>query len=78
MDPLTFLASLVLSLAWPATVAVIAWWFRDHIKPRLDRLPKRLKLGPVDVEWYESTMAPVIWAAMKTPTRETGTWRPTR
>lgn len=53
MDPLAFVASLVSSLAWPVAVVVLVLVFRGPIGRMVERLPKRLKAGPVEVEWPE-------------------------
>jgi hypothetical protein len=44
MDGLTFVSSLISSLAWPVAVVVLVLAFRK---------PKRVKAGPVEVEWPE-------------------------
>jgi hypothetical protein len=53
MDGLTFVSSLVASLAWPVTVLALALLFRGPLRRLFDRLPKRVKAGPVEVEWPE-------------------------
>lgn len=53
MDALTFASSLVSSLAWPVAVVILVLFFRGPIGRMVERLPKRLKAGPVEVEWPE-------------------------
>ena len=53
MDTLTFISSLVASVSWPVVVLVLALAFRRPIGRLVERLPKRLKAGPVEVEWPE-------------------------
>lgn len=53
MDGFGFVASLVSSLAWPVAVVVLFLMFRDSIGRMVERLPKRVKAGPVEVEWPE-------------------------
>ena len=51
MDSLGFVASLVGSLAWPAAIALLAWWFRAEVKVLLRRPLRRAKVGIVEAEW---------------------------
>ncbi len=51
MDSLGFVASLVGSLAWPAAIALLAWWFRSEVKVLLRRPLRRAKVGIVEAEW---------------------------
>jgi hypothetical protein len=51
MSELQFIASLVNSLAWPLVVLVIAVVFRTKITDLLSGGVKRLKAGPIEVEW---------------------------
>lgn len=53
MDTATFIASLVGSLAWPVAAVVLALIFREPIGRIVDRLPKRVKAGPFEMEWPE-------------------------
>ena len=53
MDPLAFVASLVSSLAWPAVVVIALVVYREPIGRMVERLPKRVKAGPIEVEWPE-------------------------
>jgi hypothetical protein len=53
VDPLAFVASLVSSLAWPVAVVILILAFKDPISRMVERLPKRLKAGPLEVEWPE-------------------------
>jgi len=63
VDGLAFVASLVSSLAWPVAVVVLVLVFRGPIGRMVERLPKRVKAGPVEVEWPElSTEARVALA----------------
>jgi hypothetical protein len=51
-----FAASLVSSLAWPASLATIAWLLRRQLAALLDGPIKRWKAGPVEIEyWTEET-----------------------
>lgn len=40
MDLLTFISSIIGSLVWPATIAIIIWTFRDPLSKRLRALSK--------------------------------------
>lgn len=51
MDWLTFISSLVGSLAWPLTVIGVALFFRRTIKETLARPLRRVKAGPFEAEW---------------------------
>lgn len=51
MDTRQFIASLVNSLAWPAVLVVLLFLFRQRITELFEQLPKRLKAGPLEVEW---------------------------
>jgi hypothetical protein len=46
-----FIASLVGSLAWPLTVAASLIALRRHIVALFVQLPKRLRAGPLEIEW---------------------------
>ena len=50
MDNLTFLASIIKSLAWPVAAVILALLFKDQIK-KLAPFVKRLKAGPVEAEF---------------------------
>lgn len=51
-----FVASLVSSLAWPLSLATIAWLLRRQLAALLDGPIKRWKAGPVEIEyWAEET-----------------------
>lgn len=50
MDTLTFVASVVGSLAGPLAVVLLALVFHTQVKALSDRL-KRVKAGPLEVEW---------------------------
>lgn len=51
MSILQFIASLASSLAWPLVVLAIATLFRVKIAELLSGGVKRLKAGPIEVEW---------------------------
>lgn len=51
MDTMQFLASLVSSLAWPVAVVVVLILFRQRITELFDQLPRRVKAGPLELEW---------------------------
>jgi hypothetical protein len=69
MDALTFVASLVGSLAWPVVVLVLVLAFREPIGRMVERLPKRLKAGPVEVEWPEVATEARVALAMSPEAR---------
>jgi uncharacterized phage-associated protein len=46
-----FVASLVSSLAWPLSLATIAWLLRRQLAALLDGPVKRWKAGPVEIEY---------------------------
>ena len=52
MDWLAFFASLAASaasVAWPVTVGILAYLFRDRLRALLSRPVQRLKLGPFEL-----------------------------
>jgi hypothetical protein len=51
MSVLRFIASLVNSLAWPVAVIVIALIFQKQIRQLASRPMRRLKAGPLEVEF---------------------------
>ena len=53
MTVLEFIASLVGSIAWPATICVVLWLLRTEISGLFTSGVKRLKAGPVEVEYWE-------------------------
>jgi hypothetical protein len=50
MDFLTFISSLVQSLAWPAAIALIAFWFRGELRSLFPRL-RRIKHKETEIEF---------------------------
>lgn len=50
MDALTFASKLVEALAWPLSLAVVAWLLKAELRELL-RLVRRLKAGPVEAEF---------------------------
>ncbi len=50
MDCLTFVASLVESLAWPAVTLILAFALREHVS-RLLGLVSKLRAGPIEAEF---------------------------
>jgi len=54
-----FIASLVDSLAWPAGAVVIVALLRRQVGALLEGQVKRLKAGPVEVEYWEQTAVEV-------------------
>ena len=50
MDTLTFVSKLIEALAWPLSLAFVAWLLRAEIRELL-RLVKKLKAGPVEAEF---------------------------
>jgi len=53
MNGLGFAAAVIQALVWPLSALVIAWIFRRQIKSLMSERPKRLKAGPVEVEFWE-------------------------
>jgi len=51
MTTLQFIASLVRSLAWPAAVILLALIFKAQIRQLTSRPLRRLKAGPLDMEF---------------------------
>lgn len=51
MNGLQFTASLVASLAWPVAVVVIALVFRAQLRQLLSRPLRRVRAGPVEMEF---------------------------
>lgn len=60
MDWLTFISSLVGSLAWPLTAIGIAWFFRKAIKETLARPLRRVKAGPFEAEWEAKVVEALV------------------
>ncbi len=60
MDWREFAASVVQSLAWPASVATVAWILRRQLSALLDGPVKRWKAGPVEMEFWERETAGVM------------------
>jgi len=56
MDWREFIASLVDSLAWPASAAIIVALLRRQIGALLEGQLKRLKAGPVELEWEQAAV----------------------
>lgn len=54
MDWKELVASLVGSLAWPTSAAVIALLFRRQVASLLEGPLRRLKAGPIELEWPEA------------------------
>ncbi len=63
MDVLAFIASLVSSLAWPVVAVALALVFRKQIKSLADRLPKRVKAGPLEIEYAEAATKTAVAVA---------------
>lgn len=55
-----FVASLVGSLAWPATAAFVVWVFREQISTLFAGPVKRWKAGPVEMEFWAQEAAEVV------------------
>ena len=73
MDGLAFIAALVASLSWPVAVIILALAFREPIGRMVERLPKRVKAGPIEVEWPEiATEARVALATSPEAERAAG------
>lgn len=73
MDPLSFIAAMFGSLAWPVVVLILALAFRGPIGRLVERLPKRVKAGPLEVEWPDvATEARVALATSPEGSRGTG------
>lgn len=51
MSSLEFIESLVSSLAWPVAALVIVLMFRSELAGLFSSQMRRLKAGPVEVEW---------------------------
>lgn len=51
MSTLEFVESLVQSLAWPVAVLVMVFMFRVQIARLLTSQMRRVKAGPIEVEW---------------------------
>jgi hypothetical protein len=78
MDAFGFVASVVSSLAWPAAVVVFAILFRPQVTAILNRLPSRVKAGPVEVDWDTAAAAARVELASSPEIRgATGSGGPT-
>jgi hypothetical protein len=65
-----FAASIIGSFAWPIAAGVLVWVLREHVKTLLHRQPTRLKAGPFEAEWAETSEdigANVVALAAKAP-----------
>lgn len=51
MSTLEFIAALAEALGWPLTVLVLAMVFRSALADLFSRQIKRMRAGPVEVEW---------------------------
>jgi hypothetical protein len=60
MNGLEFVASLARSLAWPLSVLLIAFLFRSPIRAAMAGQLRRLKVGPIEAEYWEMSAAQVI------------------
>ena len=75
MTTLQFIASLVRSMAWPAAVVVLALIFKVQIRQLTSRPLRRLKAGPLDMEFdrlgaeVEAAVGQGPMASMATPQR---------
>jgi|SRR5450756_242764 len=83
MDAFGFVASVISSMAWPAVVVVLALVFRPQVRAILNRLPSRVKAGPVEVDWNDTAAATRVELASSPevlgatgPTGPTGSPRP--
>jgi len=56
MDSLTFIASIVKSLAWPTATVILVVLFKDHIV-KLAPFIKKLKAGPLEAEFEREVKA---------------------
>ena len=56
MDGLTFIASIVKSLAWPTATVILVVLFKDHIV-KLAPFIKKLKAGPLEAEFEREVNA---------------------
>ncbi len=53
MNWMQLIAALTQALAWPVGAVVVAVVFREALRKGLNRELKKLKAGPVEVEWSE-------------------------
>jgi hypothetical protein len=53
MNWMQLIATLVQALAWPVGAVVVAVIFREALRKILNRELKKLKAGPVELEWSE-------------------------
>jgi hypothetical protein len=68
MDTRQLIASLVSSLAWPVAVVVLLFLLRHRITELFEQIPRRVKAGPLEVEW-DRTVA-VTATALVAPRQE--------
>lgn len=68
MDWLTFISSLVDSLAWPIAVIAVAVFFRNSIKETLARPLRRVKAGPFEAEWAAKVVGALVDVAQSLET----------
>lgn len=66
MDILTFVSSMTGALAWPIVVAAIAYLYRSEIRQLLAGM-RRLKVGPMEAEMFESKAREVRELAIALP-----------
>jgi hypothetical protein len=51
VDTRQFIASLVGSLAWPMAIVILVVVLRHRLADLFEQLPKRVKAGPLELEW---------------------------
>jgi hypothetical protein len=66
MDTLTFISKLIESLAWPVSLALVAWLLRVELRELL-RLVKKLKAGPVEAEFDREVRSLRVEAETREP-----------
>lgn len=76
MSALEFVASLVSSLAWPVAVLVIAVIFRAQIRQVMSRPLRRLRAGPVEMEF--DRLLSEVEVAVQRPVSATPAEEPTK
>jgi len=57
MSGLEFLSSIIGALAWPAALGTMVWALREEVKALLSRELKSLRLGRLELEYFDSRFA---------------------
>lgn len=68
MDWLTFISNMTAALAWPLVIAAVAFFYRKEIRHLVAGF-RRLKVGPLEAEMFESRVREIRQLAVSLPER---------